>query len=433
MGTRAVVKKFIPKKVFKVVEPYGHLTEAVLFNTLSGMPAHKFKIIGVTGTNGKTTTCFLIHRMLHEAGFKVGLMTTVGYGVGEAIKAQDVHMTTVPVPILIKRFKQLNQDGAEWLVMETTSHALAQHRVWGMPFYLAVLTNLTHEHLDYHGSFEKYRSAKLRLFNLVAKNRGSLGVGVINADDPSAAVFEAAAPKPLTYGIKNGDIQAINIKQSADGSDFMVKTSSGDLQLRVNLPGLFNIYNSLAAVGVGLALNLSSQQIEQGIAALKSVPGRMTRIDEGQAFNVIVDYAVTPDALKNVLQTTREITPGRLILVFGATGDRDKTKRPQMGQIAGKYADLIFLTDDETYTEDPAAIRKEVFEGIKEVGDSSKTQEVQDRLNAIKQAIENAQNGDTILLTGIGHQTTRNMGGKEVAWNEIEIIHKLLKDKKPSN
>jgi UDP-N-acetylmuramoyl-L-alanyl-D-glutamate--2,6-diaminopimelate ligase len=399
-----------------------------LLNTFKGgPPARKMKVIGVTGTNGKTTTCFLIHSMLNEAGYKVGLMTTVGYGTGSNIKPQIDHMTNVPVPKLIKRLKELEGQGVEWLVMETTSHALAQHRDYGIPYSVAVLTNITHEHLDYHGTFERYVQAKLKLFKKTNSNKRGLRTGVLNADDPSADKFSAAIQNPITYGIKKGDLKAKNVELSPNGVSYKAAIGDDTYVIKCNIPGKFNVYNSLAAIGVGRTVGLSRQQIEQGIAALEGVQGRMTSINSKAGFNVIVDFAHSPDALENVLKATKELSKGKVIIVFGATGDRDKLKRPVMGEIAVKNADLIFLTDDETYTEDPAKIIKEVYKGIEKAGGQAKTTIVEDRLDAIKDALAAAKAGDAVVLAGIGHETTRNMGGQEEPWNEIEIAKDLLK------
>lgn len=424
---RKIVKTFIPKGLFRKIEPLGHLGEAVALNTLNGYPAHGFKVIGITGTNGKTTTAFLVHKMLHQAGYKVGLMTTVAYGVGDNIKPQTMHMTNVPVPLMMKRLKYLKSQGAEWLVMETTSMALAQNRVWGVPFHLAAMTNISQDHLDYHKTMENYIAAKVKLFRLMNHNKNSLKTGVINADDATAAQFASAVDYALTYGIDHGDLRASNVKLSASGLSYKAKIDKDEYSISSQLPGKFNVYNTLAAVGIGRALGLSRKQIEQGIAALDGVAGRMTPIEAGQKFNVLVDFAHTPDALKNVLVAAKELTKGNVILVFGATGDRDKAKRPVMGEVAVKHADQVFLTDDETYTEDPAAIIQAVFKGIEAAKGQDKTTIIEDRLDAIKAAFAAAKAGDTVLLAGIGHETTRNMSGKEEPWNEIEIAQKLLK------
>jgi UDP-N-acetylmuramoyl-L-alanyl-D-glutamate--2,6-diaminopimelate ligase len=425
---RKIVKAFIPSRLFRQVEPLGHLTEAVLLNTLAGgSPAGKMKVIGVTGTNGKTTTCFLIHSMLQEAGYKSGLITTVGYGAGGDIKPQDTHMTTVPVPQLIKRLRELERQGVEWLVMETTSHALAQYRDYGIPYSVAVLTNITHEHLDYHGTLERYVQAKLKLFKKTNRNKKGLRTGVVNADDPNGARFAAAVKNPLTYGINSGQLRAKKIELKADGLSYQASIDKEIYDVRCHIPGRFNVYNTLAAIGVGRVLGLSKNQIEQGIAALEGVAGRMSSITGKNGATAVVDFAHSPDALENVLKSAKESSKDKVILVLGATGDRDKLKRPIMGEIAAKNADRIFLTDEETYTEDPKIIIDEIYKGIVDAGGSNKTTIIPDRLEAIKAAIASARKGDSVVLTGIGHQTTRNMGGKEEPWNEIEIVKKLLK------
>jgi UDP-N-acetylmuramoyl-L-alanyl-D-glutamate--2,6-diaminopimelate ligase len=254
-----------------------------------------------------------------------------------------------------------------------------------------------------------------------------LQTGIINADDPSAKLFASAIKTPVTYGIDRGDLRAADLKLSPKGVSYTAVAGKDKYDIKFNVPGKFNVYNSLAAVGVGRALGLSKNQIEQGIAALEGVSGRMTAIDAGQSFSVIVDFAHSPDALENVLKACKELTKGKVLLVFGATGDRDKLKRPVMGEVAIKNSDLIFLTDDETYTENPKQIIDAVYEGIEKAGGQAKTTIIENRLDAIKAAFAAAKAGDTVLLTGIGHEITRNMGGREEPWNEIEIAKKLLK------
>ena len=426
MSFRQVVKKLIPRVLFSKIEPFGHLLEAVFFNIINGFPARGIKVIGITGTNGKTTTAFLVHKMLHSAGYNVGLMTTVAYGAGDDINPQVYHMTNVPVPELMRRLKYLKGQGIEWLVMEATSQALAQNRLWGVSFDLAVLTNISQDHLDYHQTMDNYVHAKQKLFRLANSNNKGLKTGVVNADDATAKTFTSAVSNPVAYGINKGDLLAKKVQLSPTGVKYKAVFGKDEYQINCKLPGKFNVYNSLAAVAVGRVLGLDKQAIEQGISALDGVQGRMTAINAGQEFNVIVDFAHSADALQNVLAACRELTAGKIILVFGATGDRDKSKRPDMGKIAVEGADQIFLTDDETYTEDPQTIIQEVYKGIESAGGHSKTTIVGDRLKAIKAAFTVAKPGDTVLLTGIGHQTTRNMGGQEEPWNEIEIAHKLL-------
>ncbi|HXY17918.1 MAG TPA: UDP-N-acetylmuramoyl-L-alanyl-D-glutamate--2,6-diaminopimelate ligase [Candidatus Nitrosopolaris sp.] len=424
MNSRKVVKSLIPKKLFEKVEPAGHGVEAALVNAKNRWPARGLNVIGVTGTDGKTTTCMLIAKMLRNSGQKVAMITTVAvdYADGQGERPSPTHLTTASAGQLQAMFKKIKANQPDWVVLEVSSHALAQYRVLGVPFSVAVMTNLTHEHLDYHKTFARYRDAKVRLFKLAARNHRGLRTGVINADDPSAEYFIRAVPRSVTYGIKNGALQAKILKTTAAGSEFQV----GGLAINLNLPGEFNIYNALAAIGAGQVIGLSDEQIGQGIAALKAVPGRMMRLEAGQRLEVLIDYAVTPAALENVLKAARKTTKGKVMLVFGATGDRDKAKRPVMGEVAAKFADRIFLTDDETYREDPAAIRQAVMTGIAKAGGQAKTTEVNERAAAIKQAIAKAKAGDTVLITGLGHQKDRNMGGKLIPWSDSEIAKQLL-------
>lgn len=437
MSFRSVVKAFIPRKLFRKIEPWGHLGEAVLFNIINGFPARNLKVIGVTGTNGKTSTCFLIHRMMVEAGLHVGLMTTVGWGVGRNIKPQIHHMTNVAVPELMQRLKEMKSQGAEWLVLETTSHALAQNRVWGIPFSIAVMTNVTHEHLDYHGTFENYRDAKRKLFRLVNRNKKGLRAGVINAEDESAKLFEKDIAHALTYGIKDGELRAIDIKATPTGSNFVVNfrgpsSEKGGvrLEIKTNLPGSFNIYNALAAVGVGFALGMNPKQIEQGIAALENVEGRMTAVDEGQNFSVIVDYAHTPDSFEKLFKDIKPVVKGKLIVMFGsAGGQRDKLKRPVQGELAGKYADEVILTEEDDRDTPGMEILDQIAAGTEKAG---KVRDkdlflVLDRTEAIKFSLSRARKGDTVLLLGKGHEKTIERADGEHPWDEIATCRMYLR------
>lgn len=418
----------MPRGLFGLVAPWGHLLEGVLHNYAYNFPARGIKVIGVTGTNGKTTTSFMIHRMLTEAGYKTGLMTTVAWAIGSEVRPQTQHMTNVPVPLLMKRLRQMRAAGVEWLVLETTSHSLAQYRTWGVPYSMAVLTNITHEHLDYHKTFERYVAAKRKLFRLVQRNKQGMQMGIANADDANGASFAGETEHSMLYGMAAGQVRATKVRMDASGIRYDAVAGKTTYHISSRLPGSFNVYNSLAAVCVGRAVGLTVAQIEQGIAALPGVAGRMEMIDAGQAFGVVVDYAHTPDALQNVLSALRGSTKGELAVVFGATGDRDTSKRQPMGQVAARLADRIYLTDDETYTEDPLAIRTEVFHGIVAAGGGDKTTVVADRLEAIRRAFAAAKPGDTVLLAGIGHQDYRAMGGGKLPWDEREVARQVLGD-----
>jgi len=432
MSPRSLVKKIIPRKLFRVIEPYGHLAEAVIFNIIYGFPARGLKIIGVTGTNGKTSTSFLIYRMMHEAGYKVGLMTTVAYGAGGVVKPQIHHMTNVAVPELMQRLKWLKKQRVEWLVLETTSHALAQHRVWGIPYHVAVMTNVTHEHLDYHGSFERYRDAKRLLFKMCNRNQKGLRTGIINADDSSSKLFESDIARPLTYGVKNGQLKAVDIRLTPLGSSFTVVSGiRKDLKLyiKVNLPGSFNIYNALAAVGVGFALEMEPEQIRRGIAALEGVEGRMTNIDEGQDFSVVVDFAHTPDSFEKLFKDLRPVVSGKMIAMFGSAGRRDEAKRAVQGRLAGEYCDEVVLTEEDDRDVDGLEIMDQIAAGAKKSGKIRDKDLflVHDRTNAIRFTLNRAKKGDTVLLLGKGHEKTIERADGEHPWDEIAAARQALK------
>jgi UDP-N-acetylmuramoyl-L-alanyl-D-glutamate--2,6-diaminopimelate ligase len=430
MNFRKVVKKFIPRSLFGAVEPYGHLLEAVLFNLLYGFPARKMKVIGVTGTNGKTSTSFLIHRMLHEAGYNVGLMTTVGYGAGMDIKPQIEHMTNVSAPQLMKRLRDLKRQRVEWLVLETTSHALAQNRVWGVPYSLAVMTNVTHEHLDYHKTFERYRDAKRKLFVMADRNKRGLRTGIINAEDPSAELFASDIERPLLYGIKEGELRADQVKLTPEGATYQAKISDQTYNITCHLPGSFNVYNSLATVGVGHALGLTAAQIEQGIAALSGVEGRMTRLDEGQDFSVIVDFAHTPDSFEKLFKDLRPVVKGKMIVMFGSAGRRDEAKRAVQGRLAGQYCDEVIITEEDDRDINGLEIMNQIATGAEEAGKQRDIDLflVHDRAEAIKFTLERARAGDTVLLLGKGHEKTIERADGEIDWNEIAVASEALRN-----
>lgn len=444
---RTVVKKVIPRELFRKIEPAGHLAEAVLANIRYGFPSRNMHIIGVTGTNGKTTTSFIIHKMLHDAGYKVGLLTTVAYGVGDDIHPQIAHMTTVSAPLLQKRLAEFKEQGVEYVVLETTSHALAQHRVWGVPFEIAVLTNITHEHLDYHGTFERYVAAKRRLFEIAARH--GMRYGIVNADDPQANTFLSAVPSSMAYGIHTGELTANNVELTAEGSSYTAKVGGDEYAIRCRLPGEFNVYNSLAAVAVGRKIGLSVEQVERGIAALAGVEGRMTVIDEGQPFSVVIDYAHTPDSFEKLFKTVKPLVKGRLIVVFGSAGRRDETKRAEQGSLAGKFADEVVLTEEDDRDMDGQEILEQIAQAVEKAG---KIREknlflVHDRAEAIQFAMKRAGKDDMVLLLGKGHEKDILRGGPRAAelrhlqqddanpervvsipWNEAEEARKALRD-----
>lgn len=388
-------------------------------------PARKLRVIGVTGTNGKTTTSFMIWKMLNEAGHKAGLLTTVGWSEdGSRIHRQYEHMTTERVEVLNKRMRAVADSGAEFLVLETTSHALMQFRTLGVPIEIAVFTNITHEHLDYHKTFDNYRKAKMKLFK---KSK----YGVVNADDPNAQYFVDiyASGDIKTYGIKHGDLRATDIKLKTTGVEY----SCSDIKVKTQIPGRFNVYNSLAAVAVGQRIGLTNQQISDGIYALESVEGRMNRINEGQDFEVIVDYAHTPDALEKVYESVvdnNQKNQRRIISVHGGAGRRDETTRSLRGEILGKYSDTVIITEDDSRDEDPEKIAAMFVEGAVEAGKKEgKDLFVEiDRRKAIEKALKMAKPGDLVLILGKGHEKTILRAEGPVDFEDIEVTEEILRE-----
>ena len=418
----------------RLVIPY-HLTKAVMAAHKYGFPGKRMRVIGVTGTNGKTSTCFMIWKMLNAAGHKTGLMTTVAWGV-DKLEEQVEHMTTVDVETLNYRMKKIADLGAEFLVLEITSHALVQHRVYGVPIEIAVMTNVTHEHLDYHKTFENYRDAKRMLFKMA-------DFGVINEDDKSWAYFAQDVKKYVTYGIDNGILQAENITLKADGVRYQTIVSQQffdvdnvdnkikELEIKTQIPGKFTVYNSLAAVAVGIKLGLTKNEIERGIFALDSVEGRMNRVKEGQKFEVIVDYAHTPDAFLKVFESVVPGKKARVISLFGGAGRRDESTREERGKIGAINSDIVIVTEDDSRDEDPKMIADEFVKGAeaegKILGENLFVE--LDREKAIKKAIDLAKKDDIVLILGKGHEKTILRAGGAEPFEDLKVVRKILRKK----
>ncbi len=401
-----------------LVIPY-HISKAAVYGVAKGFPAKHLTVIGVTGTNGKTTTSFMIWKMLNNAGLKAGVMTTVGWGV-DKIHEQMEHMTTVDSKLLNERIKTIANSGAKYLVLELTSHAMAQHRDLGVPIDIAVMTNVTHEHLDYHKTFERYRDAKRKLFKKAK-------FGVINADDPSAKYFERDVKKYITYGINHGKLKAEKVKLRPDGVEYY--TSDG-LKIQTRIAGQFNVSNSLACVAVGRQLGLSDKDIADGIYALEEVEGRMVKVDCGQVFMAIMDYAHTPDAFEKLLPDMKKATSGRLIVVFGSAGGRrDPSKREPMGEIAGKYADIVILTEEDDRDTPGDEILEMIAVGARKNGkkDGENLIKILDRPSAILEACKMAKKGDTVLFLGKGNEKTIERAHGIDSYYELDEIKKALK------
>ena len=419
MSVKTVLMDRIPN-YNNLVIPY-HKLKAMMMAHKYKFPGKRMRVIGVTGTNGKTSTCFMIWKMLNEAGHKTGLMTTVAWGV-DKLEEQIEHMTTVDTETLNQRMQRIAESGAEYLVLEITSHALAQNRIYGVPIEIAVMTNVTHEHLDYHKTFKNYRDAKRKLFK-VAK------YGVINEDDGSWSYFASDVDEYITYGINGGILKAEKIELAAEGVKYEVKEADEKLKIRTHIPGKFTVYNSLAATAVGLKLGLTKKQIEDGILALVSVEGRMNRVNEGQDFEVIVDYAHTPDAFIKVFESVVPGKKGRIISLFGGAGRRDESTRAERGEIGAKNSDIVIITEDDSRDEDRTLIAEEFARGAEKAG---KTREkdlfvVLDREEAIEKAISLAKKDDIVLVLGKGHEKTILRAEGAVPFEDLKVVRKVLK------
>ena len=387
---------------------------------LYGDPTARLRTIGVTGTNGKTTTTYLVRALLEAAGERTGLLGTVTSIVGGA--ERPVTRTTPEAIDLQATFAAMRDGGDTHCVMEVSSHALQLGRADAIHWAAAIFTNLTQDHLDFHPTMEEYFAAKCRLFL-----EGLPQVAVINIDDPYGARLAAevrdVVPELVTVGIdtSDADLRATEIESAFTGSAFV----AGGLELRSPLPGRFNVMNVLGAVAVVRALGADDDTIVAALPEAGRVPGRFEPVDEGQDFAVLVDYAHTPDSLENVLTAARPLTAGRLISVFGCGGDRDRGKRPQMGAISARLADTTIVTSDNPRSEDPAAIVDEILAGI---GDRSATEAIVDRHAAIEHAISLARPGDVVVIAGKGHEQGQEFeGGRKLPFDDVTVAREALR------
>ncbi|HAP66620.1 MAG TPA: UDP-N-acetylmuramoyl-L-alanyl-D-glutamate--2,6-diaminopimelate ligase [Nitrospinae bacterium] len=399
---------------------------AVISTEFYGHPSREISIIGVTGTNGKTTTSYLINSILRANNFKSGLIGTIDYRFDREI-IPSLH--TTPESLDLQRFFKKVVDGSgKYCVMEVSSHSLELDRVYGTRFEMGVFTNLTQDHLDFHGNLEKYFSAKARLF----KEYG-LKKAVINIDDPygKRLIKDSRIDKILTYGITEGaDVKADDIDMSVKGLKFVATTPIGKLNIESKLLGMHNIYNILASVSTAILEGFSKESIIKGILLLDTVPGRLEGINEGQDFTVLVDYAHTDDALKNVLNAAKELPHKRLIVVFGCGGDRDRGKRPLMGKAAVEYSDFAIITSDNPRSEDPLKIIEEIEAGVSSQESIVRSQrhiKIPDRGEAIEFAINNASKGDIVIIAGKGHEDYQIFRDKKIHFDDREVAREAIK------
>ena len=416
-------RRVLPRPLLEKVEDTYRKDRAKLLSARYGHPARGLKVLAITGTNGKTTTASFLNETLKEAGLKTAMFTTAVIEIDGKKSINDLNATVASTRRMQEFFRDAKKAKVDYVILEVTSHALVQHKLAGVPIEAAIMTNLTQDHLDYHGTMEKYAAAKALLFATEPK------FIVLNRDDEWFDYFDQyhASAQKMTYGThEEAEAHIDHVQLYRKGSEAAVTIDhQTKLELATALPGKFNVYNMTAAAALAYLLGLKLRDIQEGVANLENVPGRFERAVEGLGFDVIVDYAHTPDALEKLLEAAKNITKNRVILVFGATGDRDKGKRPIMGEIAARLADRIVLTDEESYNEDPNTIREQVRQGIEAHKGSAKLLEVADRRAAIEKALSIATKGDTVLVTGMGHEKFRIIAGEREPWNDSEVIREL--------
>jgi len=388
-----------------------------------GMPAKQLRLSGITGTNGKTTTAYLVEAALREAGRVTGLLGTVETRI--AGRPKDSSLTTPESLDLQRLLREMVDEGVTHAVLEVSSHALVQERVRGLSFHAAVFTNLTRDHLDYHGDFESYFEAKKRLF---LHHLHPDGIAIVNLDDEHGARLAESlrGPRCVTFGLTPAaHYHPEEMEVSLQGVRFQCVTPKGRVRIQSPLPGLFNVSNLLAAMGALAAMGLTPTEAASGVSSLSGVPGRMERIDIGQPFSVIVDYAHTDDALRNLLDTVRALGPRRIITVFGCGGDRDRSKRPLMGSVAAQRSDLVIATSDNPRTESPGSILEEVAQGFK--NHSTPFELVENRREAIEHALRGAGPGDVVVIAGKGHESTQTIRGRKLPFDDRVVAREILR------
>lgn len=431
------------KRIEKLTRPSrwgGSATQIVVENPRKALaklatifynyPSDKLNIIGITGTNGKTTVSYLAEAIFKENGAKVGVLGTIAYRLGEKI---------LPAPITTPQSSDLQQilrklvDGKfSTVVMEVSSHALSLDRVEGCEFDSALFTNLSREHLDFHKSMEEYLKEKIKLFSILGKDarKEREKLAVLNLDDPSTEkIIQSTKAKIITYGIeKKADVVAKNIKLNLEKTTFTLLSPNGETKISLPLIGKYNVYNALAASTVALGQGISLDIIKSGLEKVSSIPGRFEKIDCGQPFTVIVDYAHTDEALRNLLHACGELKPRRIITVFGCGGDRDRGKRPLMGEVAVDLSDYVLVTSDNPRSEDPERIALDIEVGIKRKGKSN-YQTIIDRFQAIEKALSMAKKGDLIAIVGKGHEDYQLFKDRRIHFDDREVARKILSEK----
>jgi UDP-N-acetylmuramoyl-L-alanyl-D-glutamate--2,6-diaminopimelate ligase len=410
--------------------PDARLALAQLADRFFDQPSRRMPVVGVTGTNGKTTTSYLLASVLDAAGLTAGVMGTVSYRVGRS--EREAARTTPEAPDVQRLLAEMIDAGCRSAVMEVSSHALALKRVDGMRFAAAVFTNLTRDHLDFHEDMEQYFAAKRRLFEMLDAD----ATGIVNVDDPRASSLIAACPRSITYGITQpADVAPGPFALDISGLTLDIRTPKGALAVRSSLVGRPNVYNILAATATAIALDLPLAAIAKGVHALPGVPGRFEVVSsEADDVTVVVDYAHTDDALRNLLETARPLAPRRLVTVFGCGGDRDTTKRPLMGMVAARLSDVVIVTSDNPRSEDPARIIDDIRRGItpaSHAGRAAEVKSVVDRAEAIERAVSMAGAGDLVLIAGKGHEKYQHIGDRVLPFDDVAVARDALKRRQP--
>lgn len=414
----------LPAGVALLIVDDTRMVLPILASNFYQKPSGDLRVIGVTGTNGKTTTTHLIQAILEEAGKRTGILGTL-YARFEDVEINMGH--TTPESLDIEEFMNITRaKGGRYVVMEVSSHALDLGRVDKIQFDAAVFTNLTQDHLDYHNTMDQYKESKLQLFHRVANQAGKFTI--VNADDPYAHDFiNASGTECRTYAINNpADVRAADLNTNLKGSRFKVVTAGEEFEISMKQIGLFNVYNALAAISFALQEGIDSATIKSALEKVEGVAGRFEQVDCGQDFTVVVDYAHTPDGLENILKTGRKIVENQLITVFGCGGDRDRTKRPQMGEIAARYSDFSIVTSDNPRSEEPEAIIDDIIPGLNAV-ENSRYAKIVDRHDAIEHAIRLAHKGDLVIIAGKGHETYQLVKDKVLDFDDRKVAREILK------
>ncbi len=417
--------------------PSARAALARLASIFYDRPSLKMRVIGVTGTDGKTTTSHLISAVLEAAGYRTGITGTVGLKIGDRFISNPYHQTTPESLEIQKALAEMVEAGTGYAIIETTSHGLALNRVDECHYDAAVFTNLTSDHMDFHTSRDDYLSHKAKLFASLgsAASKGIPKTAILNADDPASEHLALVSPvEPLTYGIDaSADVRARDLSPAGWRTAFTLTTPDGEGQVKLPLIGRFNVYNSLAAASLGLSQGVDLKVIKEALESFTGVPGRMERVDAGQDFAVLVDFAHTAGALEVALASLRTHCKGRLMVVFGCPGERDRTKRPIMGQVAARLADFLVLTSDEPRSEEPLEIIREIESGVKSAGKSEGRDYlvIADRREALSEALGRARAGDVVLLAGKGHEESIIYKDRSIPWSDRLVALELLKERRP--